>query len=132
MSSNGAPRHAPFSGRVLLVEDSDTAANFCTEVMVGLGLEVTRFSTAEKPSLGLASSDYKIVVTDFVPEGLQTGLGDPQRAWSGGKERRSADSCPVVDRQRVATGRYPPRRGQRFRPPSPSWLRNWLPAWATC
>lgn len=62
------------SGRVLLVEDSDTAANFCTEVMVGLGLEVTRFSTAEEAIASLASSDYKIVVTDFVLEGLQTGL----------------------------------------------------------
>ena len=62
------------SGRVLLVEDSDTAANFCTEVMVGLGLEVTRFKTAEDAVASLAREDYKIIVTDFVLEGLQTGL----------------------------------------------------------
>lgn len=62
------------SGRVLLVEDSDTAANFCTEVMVGLGLEVSRYKTAEDAIASLAREDYKIVVTDFVLEGLQTGL----------------------------------------------------------
>jgi len=62
------------SGLVLLVEDSDTAANFCTEVMTGLGLEVSRFSTAEDAIASLAQVDYKIVVTDFVLEGLQTGL----------------------------------------------------------
>lgn len=62
------------SGRVLLVEDSDTAANFCTEVMVGLGLEVSRYKTAEDAIASLAFEDYKIVVTDFVLEGLQTGL----------------------------------------------------------
>ncbi|MCP5269240.1 MAG: diguanylate cyclase [Zoogloeaceae bacterium] len=62
------------SGRVLLVEDSDTAANFCTDVMVRLGLEVTRFRTAEEAIPTLATDDYKIVVTDFVLEGLQTGL----------------------------------------------------------
>ncbi|MFA7293233.1 MAG: diguanylate cyclase [Rhodocyclaceae bacterium] len=62
------------SGRVLLVEDSDTAANFLTEVMVGLGLTVTRFKTAEEAIASLAFEDYKIVVTDFVLEGMQTGL----------------------------------------------------------
>ena len=62
------------SGLVLLVEDSDTAANFCIEVMTGLGLEVSRFSTAEDAIASLAQVDYKIVVTDFVLEGLQTGL----------------------------------------------------------
>lgn len=62
------------SGRVLLVEDSDVAANFCTEVMEGLGLSVTRFCTAEEAILSLAQEDYKIIVTDFVLEGLQTGL----------------------------------------------------------
>jgi CheY-like chemotaxis protein len=62
------------SGRVLLVEDSDVAANFCTEVMVGLGLSVTRFCTAEEAIPSLEREDYKIIVTDFVLEGLQTGL----------------------------------------------------------
>ncbi len=62
------------SGHVLLVEDSDTAANFCIEVMEGLGLKVSRFRTAEEAIASLAREDYKIVVTDFVLEGLQTGL----------------------------------------------------------
>lgn len=62
------------SGHVLLVEDSDTAANFCIEVMEGLGLQVSRFRTAEEAIASLAHGDYKIVVTDFVLEGLQTGL----------------------------------------------------------
>ena len=62
------------SGHVLLVEDSDTAANFCIEVMQGLGLKVSRFRTAEEAIASLAREDYKIVVTDFVLEGLQTGL----------------------------------------------------------
>ena len=69
-------RHATrrLSGRVMLVEDSDTAANFCTDVMVRLGLDVVRFKTAEEAIASLASNDYRIVVTDFVLEGLQTGL----------------------------------------------------------
>jgi two-component system cell cycle response regulator len=69
-------RHATrrLSGRVLLVEDSDTAANFCTDVMVRLGLDVVRYKTAEEAIASLASNDYRIVVTDFVLEGLQTGL----------------------------------------------------------
>lgn len=62
------------AGRVLLVEDSDTAANFCSEVMTGLGLTVTRFKTAEAAIATLADSDYAIVVTDFVLEGMQTGM----------------------------------------------------------
>lgn len=69
-------RHATrrLSGRVMLVEDSDTAANFCADVMVRLGLDVVRFKTAEEAIASLASNDYRIVVTDFVLEGLQTGL----------------------------------------------------------
>ncbi len=69
-------RHATrrLAGRVMLVEDSDTAANFCTDVMVNLGLEVVRFKTAEEAIASLADNDYRIVVTDFVLEGLQTGL----------------------------------------------------------
>jgi len=61
-------------GRVLLVEDSDTAAGFCTEVMTGLGLAVTRFKTAEEAIASLEDVDYAIVVTDFVLEGMQTGM----------------------------------------------------------
>ncbi len=61
-------------GRVMLVEDSDTAANFCTDVMTGLGLSVVRFRTAEEAVASLASNDYSIVVTDFVLEGMQTGM----------------------------------------------------------
>lgn len=62
------------SGRVLLVEDSDTAAQFCSEVMARLGLEVSRYRTAEEAIATLPHEDYRIVVTDFVLEGLQTGL----------------------------------------------------------
>lgn len=76
------------SGRVLLVEDSDTAANFCTDVMVNLGLTVSRFKTAEEAIASLAYEDYKIVVTDFVLEGLQTGLS-VIRAVRGQKGRKS-------------------------------------------
>ena len=75
------------SGRVLLVEDSDTAANFCTEVMVGLGLDVTRYKTAEEAIASLPYTDYKVVVTDFVLEGLQTGLS-VIRAVRGQKGRK--------------------------------------------
>lgn len=76
------------SGRVLLVEDSDTAANFCTEVMVGLGLDVTRYKTAEEAIASLPHTDYKVVVTDFVLEGLQTGLS-VIRTVRGQKGRKS-------------------------------------------
>ncbi|MDQ5907806.1 MAG: two-component system, cell cycle response regulator [Pseudomonadota bacterium] len=76
------------SGRVMLVEDSDTAANFLTEVMVGLGLSVVRFKTAEEAIASLAFEDYKIVVTDFVLEGMQTGLS-VIRAVRGQKGRKS-------------------------------------------
>jgi len=62
------------SGRVLFVEDSDVAANFCGDVMKELGLDVVRFKTAEEAVASLAYQDYQIVVTDFVLEGLQTGL----------------------------------------------------------
>lgn len=62
------------SGHVLLVEDSDTAANFCRKILEGLGLRVSRFRTAEDAIASLAHEDYKIVITDFVLEGLQTGL----------------------------------------------------------
>lgn len=62
------------SGRVLLVEDSDTAAKFYAEVMIGLGLEVVRFKNAEEAITSFLNEDYQIVVTDFVLEGLQTGL----------------------------------------------------------
>lgn len=75
------------TGRVLLVEDSDTAANFCIEVMTGLGLAVDRFKTAEDAIAQFTCTEYSIVVTDFVLEGLQTGLS-VIRAVRGQKGRK--------------------------------------------
>ena len=62
------------SGRVLLVEDSITAARFYREVMSGLGLDVFWFKSAEDAITSLAQQDYQIVVTDYVLDGFQTGL----------------------------------------------------------
>ena len=76
---------------MLLVEDSDTAANFCIEVMEGPISEVSRFRTAEEAIASLAREDYKIVVTDFVLEGLQTGLSVIRRARAIGAQGRAAD-----------------------------------------
>ena len=38
--------------------------------MVGLGLDVSRYKTAEEAIASLPHTDYKVVVTDFVLEGL--------------------------------------------------------------
>lgn len=63
-----------YVGHVLLVEDSEAAAQFCIKVMSDMGLTVHHFRTAEAAIATLETQDYRVVVTDFVLEGLQTGL----------------------------------------------------------
>lgn len=62
------------SGRVLLVEDSATAALFCMRTLTKMGLEVDACKSAEEALELLSKNVYDLVLTDYMLAGTQTGL----------------------------------------------------------
>lgn len=61
-------------GRVLLVEDSATSAQFCIMVLKKLGLSVDLCKSAEDAVRKFAAQAYDLVLTDYVLAGTDTGL----------------------------------------------------------
>lgn len=61
-------------GKVLLVEDSATAALSYTMILSKLGLTIDRCRSAEEAIEKFAAQSYDLVVTDYVLAGTKTGL----------------------------------------------------------
>lgn len=62
------------SGRVLMVEDSATAALFCLKALVHIGLEVDHVKSAEEAIAKFGANKYDLVLTDYVLSGMETGM----------------------------------------------------------
>jgi len=62
------------SGNVLLIEDSEATAQFCTQLMRAMGLTVDAVSSAELAIDALSHRRFTLVVTDFLLAGVKTGL----------------------------------------------------------
>lgn len=65
---------ARFSGRVMLVEDSKTAAMFARSVLEDMGLTVDTFASAEQAIGAFAQGNYDLVLSDYVLAGSMSGL----------------------------------------------------------
>ena len=65
---------ARFDGKVLLVEDSKTAALFARKVLEEMGLAVETIESAEQAITALTSNSYDIVITDYILAGSKSGL----------------------------------------------------------
>jgi two-component system cell cycle response regulator len=61
-------------GRVLLVEDSATAALFCVKTLVRMGLEVDHCKNAVDAVARFNTQVYDLVLTDYVLAGTETGM----------------------------------------------------------
>lgn len=65
---------ARFEGKVLLVEDSKTAALFARTVLEEMGLAVDVIESAEQAITAVGSNHYDIVITDYILAGAKSGL----------------------------------------------------------
>lgn len=77
------------SGRVLLIEDSATAALFCMHVLSHMGLEVDHCKTASEALGYFAKRAYDLVLVDYMLAGTETGVTVIRsvRAMRGRKSR---------------------------------------------
>ncbi|HEX5364345.1 MAG TPA: diguanylate cyclase [Gallionella sp.] len=66
--------HVRISGRVLLVEDSPSAAMFYHQILKRMGLHVDHCKSAEEAIESFAVQAYDLVVTDYILAGAQTGF----------------------------------------------------------
>lgn len=62
------------TGRVLLVEDSKSQADYVETLCTALGLKVDRCASAEAGMEHLRNNIYQIAIIDIVLEGIRTGL----------------------------------------------------------
>lgn len=62
------------SGKVLLVEDSSSAAMFYRQILERMGLEIVHCKTAEEAIEMFAAQHFDLVVTDYVLGGAKTGF----------------------------------------------------------
>lgn len=62
------------SGTVLLVEDSEATAQFCTQLMSAMGLVVEVADSGERAIDVLCHRRFTLVVADFMLSGIKTGL----------------------------------------------------------
>lgn len=69
-----ASNHACVNGRVLLVEDSASAAMLYRQVMERMGLQIEHCKSAEEAIESLAAHSYDLVVTDYILAGAKTGF----------------------------------------------------------
>ena len=65
---------ARFSGRVMLVEDSKTAAMFARSVLEDMGLIVDTYASAEQAIGAFVQNNYDLVLCDYVLAGSMSGL----------------------------------------------------------
>ena len=63
-----------FSGCVMLVEDSKTAAMFACSILEEMGLQVQVYITAEQAIEAFGRGSYDLVITDYVLAGSLSGL----------------------------------------------------------
>ena len=96
-------RHAPLQGRILMVEDSRSAAVALTRTLERHELQVDHVTTAEAAITRLQESEYDLVITDFHLEGAFTG-GDLLYALRA-KYHYAHQALPVL----VLTGDDTPR-----------------------
>ncbi len=66
---------ARFSGRVMLVEDSETAAIFARGVLEEMGLQIDTFASAEQAVRAFAQRNYDLILCDYILSGSMSGLG---------------------------------------------------------
>ncbi len=62
-------------GRVLLVEDDEAISLYMSLILEQTGLKVTTTPTAENALLILENTDFDLIITDFLLEGVMSGLG---------------------------------------------------------
>lgn len=62
------------SGQVLLIEDTESTAQFCSKVMQSLGLRVEIIKSGEAAIVAVQQRAFSLIVTDFMLEGMKTGL----------------------------------------------------------
>lgn len=96
-------RHAPLHGRILLVEDSRSAAVALSRTLERHELQVDHVTTAEAALTRLQETEYDLVITDFHLEGAFTG-GDLLYALRA-KYHYAHQALPVL----VLTGDDAPR-----------------------
>lgn len=65
---------APFSGSVLLVEDSDAQALFIEHLCNALGMSVDRAQDVDSATELFQRNPYQIVITDVVLKGTKSGI----------------------------------------------------------
>lgn len=65
---------ARMKGRVLLVEDSPSAAMFYRQILERMGLQIEHCKSAEGAITNLALHSYDLVVTDYILAGAKTGF----------------------------------------------------------
>lgn len=67
-------QHA-YSGRVLYVEDSPTAAHMTMHLLSGIGLDVVHYRNAADALAAFEIGGFDLVITDIVLEGQMSGIG---------------------------------------------------------
>ncbi|MEG3640932.1 diguanylate cyclase [Magnetococcus sp. PR-3] len=65
----------PMTGRVLVVEDSETSAQLILEHLRRLSIDADHYTRAEEALSAFRAGNYDAVITDILLEGTMSGLG---------------------------------------------------------